>query len=96
MIALAADEHIVDPVHHVLPVGGIVLDEVLIGVVHGAGGENGHFVAQAHEVLGEIILPGQGVILGRHRIMVDEPNSHKTTLYSFITTANVWKISLMS
>ena len=95
-VALAADEHIVDPVHHVLPIRGIVLDEVLIGVVHGAGGEDGHLVAQAHKVLGKIVLPGQRVILGRHRIMVDEPNSHKATFYSFITTAKVWKISLMS
>ena len=36
------------------------------------------------------------LILGRHRIMVDKPNSHKAPLYSFITTAKVWKISLMS
>lgn len=96
MIALAADEHIVDPVHHILPVRGVVLDEVFIGVMHRAGGKDGHLMAQAHKILRKIILPGQRIILGRHRIMVDKPNSHKAPLYSFITTAKVWKISLMS
>ena len=80
LIVTALDVNIVDTVHRFLPPFFPVSDEVDVRIMDGACGENRHGMTHFHEILREIGLPRQGIILRRHRIVVDEPNVHSVFL----------------
>ena len=83
-----------DAVHRFLPIRSAVGDEVLIGVMNGAGREDRHRMAHFHQVFGKVCLPGQGIILRRNRIMVDQPDIHMLRI-SYDTGRPAVPISLL-
>ena len=82
LIVTALDVNIVDAVHRLLPPFSPISDEVDIRIMNGACGKDGHGMSHCHEILREIGLPRQGIILRRHRIVVDEPDVHSVFLPS--------------